>query len=163
MYYCPKCKIPLTRGSNKFGIFWVCPECNGRTISLYVLRKALPDQIVNDLWLRAKSGKYKQFRKCPACKSSLPEVPVVNISQSILLDICTKCNLIWFDRHEYESLPQKNLPTETELPQKAKEALAQLKIESIQKQFKDEEKYDLTPNYNVQIGTILDILFFSNL
>jgi Zn-finger nucleic acid-binding protein len=164
MYFCPTCKKPLKKSSNQFGIIWVCPECKGRAISLYVLKKALPDKIVKDLWLKAQSGQYEKFRKCPVCGTSLPEVPVVSENQTVFLDVCTKCNLIWFDNREYESLPKTEIPKSQEqaLSQKEKEAQIKLKIESIQEVYKNQEKYDFIPDYCTYaiLETILEILFF---
>jgi membrane associated rhomboid family serine protease len=148
MYYCPKCKIPLTRGSNKFGIFWVCPECNGRAISIYTLRTLLPEKIVDQLWQKARSNLFEKFRNCPICSKPIPEVPIDNENQSVCLDVCTKCNFVWFDYGEYESLPKNELPKEQEqtLPPKAQEALAKLKIEALRKELEDKDTYDGSPD-----------------
>jgi Zn-finger nucleic acid-binding protein len=162
MYFCPTCNIPLTKGSNQFGIIWVYQECKGRAISLYVLKKALPNQIVKDLWLKAQSGQYEKFRECPVCRTSLPEVPIVNENKTIFLDVCTNCNFIWFDNREYESLPKIEIPEsqQTELPQKAKEALVKFKMESIRKECKDKDKYDFSPDYSTYVDIILHMLLF---
>jgi Zn-finger nucleic acid-binding protein len=162
MYFCPTCNEPLVKSSNQFGIIWVCSSCKGRAISLYVLKKALPSQLVKELWLKAKSDQYEKFRKCPACRTSLPEVPIVNQNHAVFLDVCTKCNFIWFDNREYESLPKVEIPKsqQTELPQKAKEALVKFKIESIQKELKNKEKYNFIPDNSTYINIILHMLLF---
>ena len=82
------------------------------------------------MWQRAKSGQYKSHRKCPICQNDLPEVPIVNEDKTINLDICTKCWFIWFDGHEYESLPkQKASKPEKELSPDARKALAMFKVQ----------------------------------
>lgn len=136
MFFCPKCKIPLKKSSNPFGIFWYCPTCSGRAVSLQVLRKVIPQNIINKLWQRAKSGEYKSYRQCPICEKDLPEVPVINDDNSIRLDVCTKCCFVWFDGKEYESLPKREIPKTEEkekLPLEAGKALTLLKIENMKK------------------------------
>ena len=129
MYYCPTCRIPLKKSSNQFGIFWACPSCNGRATSIHVLRKAIPQEIVNKLWQRAMSGQYEKFRICPVCRKDLPEVPVISNEKTICLDVCTKCCFVWFDYSEYESLPKVEIPKpiKEELPQETNHRAEQTK------------------------------------
>ena len=65
MFKCPTCKIPLKKGAIPFGIIWSCPTCLGKAISVHVLKKAIPQNIINKLWQRARSGEYESYRKCP--------------------------------------------------------------------------------------------------
>jgi membrane associated rhomboid family serine protease/Zn-finger nucleic acid-binding protein len=136
MFFCPKCKIPLKTSSNPFGIFWYCPTCTGRAVSLHVLRKVIPQNIINKLWQRAKSGEYKSYRQCPICEKDLPEIPIINDDKTVRLDVCTKCCFIWFDGSEYESLPKVEFPEskeEEKLSLEARKALALCKIESMKR------------------------------
>jgi|WetSurMetagenome_2_1015567.scaffolds.fasta_scaffold624058_1 Zn-finger nucleic acid-binding protein len=159
MYFCPKCKIPLKKASSPFGIFWSCPTCSGRAVSLNVLRQVIPQNIINKLWLRAKSGEYKSLRDCPICEEPLPEVPIINNDKTINLDICTKCCFIWFDGQEYESLPKIEItkPKE-ELPPEAREALAKFQIECIARESEWNNLIDnLTPHTG---GHLIDNIFY---
>ncbi len=133
MYNCPTCRIPLKKGTSQFGILWSCPKCSGRAISIHVLRKAIPQNIINKLWQRAKSGEYKSYRNCPICQKELPEVPIINDDKSICLDVCSKCCFVWFDSREYESLPKLEIqkPKEEELSMEEREAFALLKIKNM--------------------------------
>ncbi len=133
MYYCPSCKIQLNKRISPFGIVWSCPQCSGKAISIHVIRKAIPQSIINKIWQRAKSGGYKSYRNCPICMKDLPEVPIINDDKTICLDVCTKCYFVWFDCKEYESLPKVEIPktAEEELPPEAREALAIFKIKSM--------------------------------
>ncbi|MBN2591373.1 MAG: zf-TFIIB domain-containing protein [Sedimentisphaerales bacterium] len=128
MYNCPECKIQLNKSLNPAGIIWTCPTCSGKAISVYVLKKLIPDNIINKLWERAKSCKYNVRRECPICNKSIPEVPIVNEDKTIYLDICAKCHFIWFDGQEYESLPKREKETEKELSPEAREALAKFQV-----------------------------------
>ena len=134
MYNCPTCNISLKKSSSPFGLIWSCPTCSGKAISVHVLRKAVPQNIINKLWQRAKSGQYKSYRKCPICQKDLPEIPIIHENKIINLDICVNCWFVWFDGHEYESLPKQNI-TKKELSPEAKKALAMFQVQLEQGSF----------------------------
>lgn len=50
----------------------------------------------------------------------------VNHDQAVHLDVCTRCQFLWFDPHELEELPEKppKPDQQKELPEKAREAVA---------------------------------------
>ena len=128
MYKCPECNKSLNRSSSQFGLIWICPTCSGKAISVYVLKKVIPKDIINKLWERADSGNYKVRRKCPICNKSIPEVPIVTQDKTIYLDICRICHFIWFDGQEYESLPRLQKEPEKELTPETQEALTQFQV-----------------------------------
>ena len=131
MYYCPTCGIPLNRDMNPYGIFWECPNCTGHAFTLSILRQAVPEPIVKEFWLKIRSREYPTRRLCPACKAAMSEVPIMPANQSIYLDICKACNLIWFDPCEFESLPKIEISEDKleKLPQEVKEAIAKHQLE----------------------------------
>jgi len=54
---------------------------------------------------------------------------------SLTLDLCSRCQFLWFDATEFEAVPAKPLPpSETPLPQKAREILA---LEKVRKMSED--------------------------
>ena len=131
MYYCPTCRIPLNKDRNPYGIFWECPNCTGHALTLSILKQSIPESIVNEFWQRIRSREYPTKRLCPACKAAMSEVPIMSANQSIYLDICKTCHLIWFDPYEFESLPKTEISEEKleELPQELKEAIAKHQLE----------------------------------
>ncbi len=141
MLICPRCKTSLKKNSNKLGLFWVCPSCDGRAVSLEVVRKAVPRHIVNRLWQRARSGQYAGNRKCPACKRSMNEVPIISKNKTQYLDVCIGCHFIFFDPKEYECLPKIPAAKDPKdnLPLKEREALALARLEAL-KQEQESEK-----------------------
>lgn len=159
MYYCPSCKIELIRNTNPFGIIWTCPTCSGKAISVYVLKKVIPLDIINKLWERAKSGQYKARRKCPICDKSIPEVPIVHEDKTINLDICAHCHFIWFDGQEYESLPKREKETEKELSPETKKALAQFQVEMASGNFENVYDYIWLNIGEIVIETVLYLIF----
>ncbi len=159
MYNCPDCKKQLSKSSSPYGIIWICPTCSGKAISVYVLKRVIPENIINKLWERAKSGQYKARRKCPICERPFPEVPVVHEDKTIYLDICAQCHFIWFDGQEYESLPKRPKGTEKELSPEAQKALAQFQYEMASGNFKnvyDDKWLDIG---EIVIETVLYLIF----
>jgi membrane associated rhomboid family serine protease/Zn-finger nucleic acid-binding protein len=133
MLICPDCNTALNKNSNSLGLFWACPECDGRAISIEVVRKAVPMPIVNKLWQRARSGQYVAERRCPACKRIMHEVPIIEGDETKYFDVCTGCFFIWFDPGEFEGLAKipiaKSL--EEQLPLETKRALTLAKLELV--------------------------------
>jgi len=136
MFTCPDCKTTLNKNGNTFGLFWVCPSCDGRALTLEVIRKAIPRQMVNRLWQRARSDKYSGSRHCPACRYKMPEIPIINNENTEYIDVCTRCHFIWFDPHEFEHLPKVEIQKSQEpsLSIEAREALARARLESLTKE-----------------------------
>jgi Zn-finger nucleic acid-binding protein len=159
IYVCPKCDITLKKSSGPFGIFWLCPNCSGKAVSISVLRHSVPDSIVNEFWLRVKSKEFPEKKKCPSCNRLMSEVPIMQGEKTIFLDICKKCSLIWFDSKEFESLPHVEIPKEKleKLPLNAREALVKLQIDKIQKKYESEEKIE---SLNPGVRDLIDIVFY---
>ena len=132
MFTCPECDMPLKKKINSFGLFWVCPVCNGRAVTLEILRKSMPRPIVNELWQRARSGEFKAQRICPGCRRKMSEIPIVSEVKMLYLDVCAGCHFIWFDPNEFESLPRLEI-IRTDLPKtmKGREALAMARLEAL--------------------------------
>ncbi len=149
MLICPACKTTLSKKSSQFGLFWICPSCDSRAVSLEVVRKAVPRLIVNRLWQRARSGQYTGDRRCPACKRSMNEVPIIVKNTTQYLDVCIGCHFIFFDPKEYEYLPKIPVVTKPkeEFPQKTKEALAIAQIQFLQQKQELSDTGDSSPDH----------------
>ncbi len=134
MFYCPKCRSPLTTVKGASGVYWHCPGCDGRSATLALLRKSIPANVVNSLWQSARTGSPARKRLCPSCGRLMAEVPTTIASAQPLLDVCTLCHVVWFDYSEYKALP-KLPPTpprwDASLPQAAREKLARIEVEAI--------------------------------
>lgn len=73
-----------------------------------LLRKIFPEESVNELWESVTSGKGQESKPCPFCHSPMLEVEVsygFGKDEKTMLDVCTKCPTVWFDRDEFETLP----------------------------------------------------------
>jgi len=129
MFLCPNCSTKFVKTKAGQCRFWRCPKCDGRSTTLSVLRKHIPRDIVNNLWQSARSYKAKGRRPCPACNKRMVEVPVPGNEAPVFLDVCTRCQFIWFDPKEFEALPRL-APATGELSPEAKEVIAMRQIES---------------------------------
>ncbi len=132
MALCPRCNLPLLRTALPQGMAFQCPKCRGRALGISVLRKMVPQQVVHDLWLRARQDDAAKGADCPMCQQPMAEVPVQAGGGTVTLDVCTACQFVWFDAKKLEQLPA--VPREPSLrerlPEEAREklALAQVKL-----------------------------------
>lgn len=106
MFRCLNCNGKLTRTKVANFKFWRCEKCDGRSITISALRKRIPRNVVNDLWQSAKKAKQKGSRHCPSCNNRMKKVPAQGVDQSVYLDVCTRCQFVWLDPKEFESLPK---------------------------------------------------------
>jgi membrane associated rhomboid family serine protease len=79
----------------------------------------------------------------------MSEVPITTGNKTEYLDVCTGCFLVWFDTHEYESLPKvtKSEPKEPNLPMEAKEALALAQLEELKRDHTFTDSFDSGPEH----------------
>jgi len=138
MAACPKCYKRLCKINTDAGRVMVCTECGGRAMGLSVLRKSLPKPYAAALWMGAKKKLAQRGQRCPICRKAMNEVPLPVDGQTVALDICQRCQFVWFDGSEYEQFPQKppEPNEEEELPEKVREAMAiaELKLDQRRRQ-----------------------------
>jgi membrane associated rhomboid family serine protease/Zn-finger nucleic acid-binding protein len=142
MLICPKCNKPLKKTANRAGIFWLCPSCNGRAVTVEGLRRILPRQIVNSIWQKARIGVGAKAKRCAACQRLMVQVPVVVAEETEFIDICTGCHFVWFDPAEFERFPKLQIPKPTceSLSNEARYELAMANLETLkQKQIAQQD------------------------
>lgn len=130
---CPSCSIDLSKKKIPTGgIFWQCTGCNGRSATLPLLRRQVDPAFIRALWQGAIQASPAGLRSCPCCRGRMQEIAGPAGQTELVLDLCTHCQLVWFDAGEIGSLPAAPPPTPPEpaLPQEARERLALLKIEA---------------------------------
>jgi membrane associated rhomboid family serine protease/ssDNA-binding Zn-finger/Zn-ribbon topoisomerase 1 len=146
MYNCPNCKKALISQPGAKGISWVCESCGGRAVSAAVLRKTVGDLVVKEAWHCALETPQPSDRKCPVCAQKMLLVSVDAGNQQLALDLCRRCEFIWFDAGEYEAIPAAapkprvlgdiNLKS---LPAEAREKIAVAKVKDITEQGRIED------------------------
>ncbi len=125
MHICPRCRKRLTRTQTRAGIVHTCDSCGGRAVGLPVVRKATYVEHARELWNRAGEG-HPSALGCPVCRHRMTEVPLPLAAACVVLDVCRRCQFVWFDGSEFEQLPARELPTtwRDRLPEDARERMA---------------------------------------
>ena len=124
---CPQCQTELEIDRQPNGALWLCHHCSGVAANLAVLRKQLPPRIVRDFWKQAYSSK-KASRLCPSCRQALNNFSCTFSGNTINLDLCKKCQIVWFDKDELDAFPKIVAQTE-DLSPEAKEQLALYRVQ----------------------------------
>src|SRR3954466_10623099 len=128
MFICPNCRQQLRRVQNELGIFWLCDTCGGRAISFGLVRKYAGDSFSSHLWSQTQTAPPLKGKQCPMCEKLMAQVT----SPGMTLDLCMRCQFVWFDPAEFEAVPAKPLPpAEPQLPQKAREIIALHQVEQM--------------------------------
>lgn len=80
-----------------------CAACGGGSTTLAALKPTLDAAVVKDLLQRASSAQEASSLRCHDCAKPMREIAVSD--PRVVLDICLRCTLIWFDAGELEHLP----------------------------------------------------------
>ena len=110
MLRCPKCHEPLQRRQNQFGSLWFCAACDGSAITISLLRKFIHRDTINRIWQGARTQEHARKCKCPGCQAMMEEVPIQTPVGERHVGVCGRCQFIWLDKGEFESLPSVGLP-----------------------------------------------------
>jgi len=98
-----------------------------------VLRRVIPREYVNRLWLKVRHAAGRPGKDCPVCRRPMAEVPVPVDRKDVPLDVCASCQFVWFDPHEFERFPVQ-VPRQAArrpLPQEARERIALARIKQV--------------------------------
>ena len=113
------------------GVYWICPECGGRAVTIGSLRRIIIKEQANEMWQAAKTPGAPQLRDCPMCSARMMLARLPEIEA----DVCTRCHAVWFDADEYERLPklqfEKPASRMDSLPLEARERLAEAEFAAI--------------------------------
>jgi membrane associated rhomboid family serine protease/Zn-finger nucleic acid-binding protein len=138
MFSCPRCHKTLQPQRGAQGVVWLCPECRGHAASLGVLRKIFGPERVAVVWADATSGRPEPGCACPVCQGATARVNWIEDDSVIVLDLCQRCEFVWFDPNEYESIapapPRPRVLGDLDpkaMPEAAREALAMEKIREL--------------------------------
>ena len=110
MYACPECRTPLARTQTPVGIFWVCPLCSGRAVTVPRLRRVVKSEVASALWSRTFTKALPRVRPCPSCAARMQEIAIPVGGSHWTLDICRACQFVWFDPSEFEAMPAAPQP-----------------------------------------------------
>ncbi|MFN2524926.1 MAG: rhomboid family intramembrane serine protease [Actinomycetota bacterium] len=130
MAQCPACRTRLTKGFTERGVFWHCSNCGGRTVGIGLLRRLVVESYIASVWRQVAEHGIAGGPPCPFCEHSM----IMSGSSggvSDQLDVCTRCQIVWFDAREFERAPALAAPPRRALSQEALEALGRFKAAEI--------------------------------
>lgn len=128
---CPRCDKPLNKNKRDFGLVFECSECSGKSISLPVLKKFIDEKYINEIWQKKQIQNLADALFCPSCNENM-HCNIINEDENqTVIDICSKCLLIWFDKDELRVLPKKKeeVAKNEQISEKAQKALNSFIIE----------------------------------
>jgi len=133
MFTCPNCAASLKRTQAPAGIFWVCPDCRGRAVTVSLLRHIVNPSTMRMLWSRTFNPSLPRHRPCPSCIHPMQEITLGFSSGLLALDVCRACQFVWFDPSEFEAMPPAPVPVAPvdNTPQAVKEAVAIMKVQQM--------------------------------
>lgn len=131
-FLCPSCQLALRQVRMEHGIFWACPRCGGRAVSVELLRRTFTRESINPFWRRVISDAAVAGRQCPCCGRAMLVVALADGPEAPLVDVCRLCHFVWFDAGEIATLqPRPVAPAAPPMPAEAREAIAMLEIKRI--------------------------------
>lgn len=133
MFVCPRCRKPMARVQGRYGLYWQCAACQGRTTSLSLLRRRLPKGLFRELWQAARTPSARKTHACPGCGHAMVEAAVHGTRKVEHLDLCRRCQFVWFDPGEEVALPVVREPVAPPKlhSKETRERLALLEVERV--------------------------------
>lgn len=137
MPHCPDCAIRLNTIPYREGLFFQCPACHGRAVTLPQIRRVTGDRFATHLLRQIKANHRFEHKRCPFCEGRMR----VFHSQDpwLELDACKLCSVVWFDPLEFETVPESAPESLGQLQARATEVFAQHKLEQLNEQIRREE------------------------
>ncbi len=141
IYHCPVDGTRLEAKIMHGGGIHTCPTCSGEMINYAVLKNdpALKKS-AQTLWRQARSSLNNDGVACPECGSKMSRITSDELGCEI--DLCLRCQLVWFDKSEYDSLPREEIKKKPEgiydgLDEKTRDVLLQFELDTVKKRYKD--------------------------
>jgi Zn-finger nucleic acid-binding protein len=108
---CPTCAVDLERERIEGASRPTCPRCAGTAVNVALLRRIAPKKRVHAIWYGATRDGTKSQRGCPGCQFPMRTGRVDVDGETVEIDACRRCQLLWFDGTELESFsPERQEP-----------------------------------------------------
>lgn len=132
MPLCPHCRTGLRTIRQREGLFYLCPICNGRAVTLPQIRRVAGDRYATSLLRRINQPTVPGEVQCPFCAAAMRRV--FSDDPPLELDSCKRCGVIWFDPEEFEVLPESAIESPDAARLRGIEVLATHKLEAMKPQ-----------------------------
>ena len=108
---CPRCLVALDPVVSPVGLRLRCLRCNGQAVAESVVaRLTSPDEARELLVAAAQpSSGDGEILTCPWCRGPMRSVaaPTLQLGHGDLrIDVCGRCQVVWFDAGELEQIPR---------------------------------------------------------
>lgn len=135
---CPICSKSLETVRQREGLFYLCPVCNGRALTIPQVRRVLGDRLAAKLLRLIKLSRRESERSCPFCAERMLAVSAQEPAME--LDACRPCSVVWFDAPTYETLPEGTVETTSSLVMQATEVVALNRLRELKEREKAREE-----------------------
>ena len=121
------------------GLYYSCPTCHGRALTIPQIRRVAPDRIAVRLVRLLQLSQSKGTHPCPFCRQ--PMVGIALADPALTAEGCRPCNCVWFDAPTYEMLPQGVGESTNAMALLATEIFAEMKLkEQKEREAREEEE-----------------------
>lgn len=147
---CPKCNQIIEKVRTEYGIVAMCQTCFGH----FLLEKRILESIPKEKWNKVldfrKNPSEKIRMSCPSCKSLMDTHDLPEEYNSIQIDRCSKCKVIWFEKDKIEDLHLRQNISNTQPKNEdavARALLLNIKLDQKKKEL-ERKKYSNSYNNN---------------
>lgn len=136
---CPRDFSLLRRTKLGNGVAFVCDTCQGRAVTMALLRRQLEPQRAQELWSRTLASTTWSL-PCPSCSATGVRVDLPLDGVVVELDVCRTCACVWFDAGERERVPDAPPPPtpEDDMPLELRQRLAILEVEDLARRARED-------------------------
>lgn len=126
---CPICSLALVTTRHLEGLFYLCPHCDGRAVTMPHVRRLGGDRLAARILRLLKLGSRGGKRGCPFCAKAMRTAAVSE--PPIEVEGCLACNAVWLDAPTFENLTGGVIETTNSLAAQATEVYAEIKLKEL--------------------------------
>ena len=135
---CPICTQPLLTTRHREGLFYLCPRCVGRAVTIPHVRRIAGDRFAARLLRLLQHGGRRSELGCPFCDQIMRVVTTKE--PPLQLEGCLVCNAVWMDSPTFENLTGGTVETTNSLSWQATEIYAEMKLKELKDRQRAEEE-----------------------
>jgi Zn-finger nucleic acid-binding protein len=114
---CPSCRHIMERANRGSVQFWRC-ACGGYFIAISSVRRMLPEGMWKNVWPTLREAASPGAHGCPGCGNRMDVTTALAQFGGQSIDVCDRCQMLWLDPTELESMPKRDVAAEIPLEQR---------------------------------------------